>query len=117
MSLPSHNRFAEDPDFNPSGFSQEVSSAEEKLVTTLSFDYTQISASVREILQREFGPNAAIRTDAGSSGDVYVRIVSDRFDGLSDRTKQDMIWEALHQNLKKDSQAVALVLAFGTDQI
>ena len=86
-------------------------------MTTLSFDYAQMSASVREILQREFGPNAAIRTDEGSSGDVYVRIVSDCFDGLSERTKQDMIWEALRQNLKENSQAVALVLAFGTDQI
>lgn len=86
-------------------------------MNVISFDYAQISASVRETLQREFGPNAAIRTDEGDQGQVYVRIVSDRFDGLSDRTKQDIIWEALRQNLKEESQAVALVLAFGTDQI
>lgn len=86
-------------------------------MNALLFDYAQASATVREMLQKEFGPNAAVRTDEGDSGTVYVRIVSDRFDGLSDRTKQDIIWKALRQNLKEDSQAVALVLAFGTDQI
>ncbi len=81
------------------------------------FDYRQASASVREALQKSFGPNAAIRTDEGEDGKVFVRIVSDRFDGLSDRTKQDLIWDTLRQDLKEESQAVALVLAFGTDQL
>ena len=84
---------------------------------TISFDYAQASARVRETLQTAFGPNAAIRTDRGDAGRVYVRIVSDRFDGLSERAKQDMIWTALRQGMQEDSQAVALVLAFGTDQI
>ena len=81
------------------------------------FDYSQNSAQVRETLQREFGPNAAVRTDEGDGGRVYVRIVSDRFDGLSDRTKQDLIWETLRRELREEAQAVALVLAFGMDQI
>jgi stress-induced morphogen len=84
---------------------------------TVSFNYAQMSAKVRETLQKEFGPNAAIRTDEGEAGQVYARIVSDRFDGLGERAKQDMIWDALRRDLREDSQAVALVLAFGTDQI
>ena len=68
-------------------------------------------------MQKAFGPNAAVRTDEGDDGSIYVRLVSDRFDGLGERTKQDMIWEALQQELKEEAQAVALVLAFGTDQI
>lgn len=84
---------------------------------TVPFNYTQMSAKVRETLQRAFGPNAAIRTDEGDSGQVYVRIVSDQFDGLSEREKQDLIWEALRRDLAEDAQAVALALAFGTDQI
>ncbi len=81
------------------------------------FDYAQMSSMVRETLQEAFGPNAAVRTDEGNSGNVYVRIVSDRFDGLNERAKQELIWDVLRQNLKEESQAVALVLAFGTDQI
>ncbi len=84
---------------------------------TVSFNYAQMSAEVRQTLQKEFGPNAAIRTDEGEAGRVYVRIVSDHFDGLGDRAKQDMIWDVLRRDLQEDSQAVALVLAFGTDQI
>lgn len=82
-----------------------------------AFNYAQMSEIVRETLQRAFGPNAAIRTDAGEAGSIYVRIVSDRFDGLDDRTKQDMVWETLRRRMQEEAQAVALVLAFGTDQI
>ncbi len=83
----------------------------------LSFDYKQASANVREALQEAFGPNAASRTDEGEGGQVYARLVSDRFDGLSERDKQDLIWNALRDRMGADAQAVALVLAFGTDQI
>ncbi len=81
------------------------------------FDYRQASATVRGALQKAFGPNAAIRTDEGEGGQVYVRIVSDRFDGMSDTVKQDLIWDTLRQEMGPEAQAVALVLAFGTDQI
>ncbi len=84
---------------------------------TLSFDYAQMSVKVRQTLQKEFGPNAAIRTDQGEAGQVYVRIVSDHFDGLGERVKQDMIWDVLRRELHENAQAVALVLAFGTDQV
>ncbi len=84
---------------------------------TLLFKYTQMSVKVRDTLQKAFGPNAAIRTDEGEGGQVYVRIVSDRFDGMSDTMKQDLIWDALRQELGPNAQAVALVLAFGTDQL
>ena len=80
-------------------------------------NYAQAGAKVRETLQKAFGPNAAVRTDEGDDGSIYVRLVSDRFDGLGERMKQDMIWEALQKELWEEAQAVALVLAFGTDQI
>lgn len=72
---------------------------------------------MRGTLQRAFGPNAAIRTNEGDGGQLYVRIVSERFDGLSDGTKQDLIWEALRQELQEEAQTVALVLAFSPGQI
>lgn len=86
-------------------------------MATLSHNYPQASAKVRETLQKAFGPNAAVRTDEGDDGSIYVRLVSDCFDGLGERIKQDMIWEALQKELREEAQAVALVLAFGTDQI
>ncbi len=84
---------------------------------TLAINYAQTSARVRETLQKAFGPNAAIRTDEGNDGCIYVRLVSDHFDGLGERAKQDIIWDTLRQELHEESDNVALVLAFGTDQI
>lgn len=83
----------------------------------VSFDYAKISPEVRDVLKKEFGPNVAIRTEEGNAGHVYVRIVSDRFDGLSDHAKQDKIWDVLRDNLHENAKAVSLVLAFGLDQI
>lgn len=82
-----------------------------------SYDYAKISPKVHDVLKKEFGPNVAIRTEEGNAGHVYVRIVSDRFDGLSDSAKQDKIWDALRDHLHENAQAVSLVLAFGLDQI
>ena len=87
------------------------------MMQTLSFNYAQVSAEVRAALQKVFGPNAAIRTDEGEGGQIYVRIVSDRFDRMSDSLKQDLIWDTLRREMGPDAQAVALVLAFGTDQL
>ena len=84
---------------------------------TLLFNYSEMSAKVRETLHRAFGSNTTIRTEEGEGGQIYVRIVSDRFDGLGEREKQDKIWNVLRRDLKEDAQAVSLVLAFGTDQI
>ena len=84
---------------------------------TTTFDYQDMSARTRAILNQAFGPNAAIRTDPGEGGTVFVRIVSDKFDGRSESEKQSAIWDKLRSELKEDAQAVALVLAFGTDQV
>jgi len=82
-----------------------------------AFDYKTMSAKAKAVLVSAFGPNAAIRTDEGEGGAVFVRIVSDKFDGQSETKKQQEIWDTLKSEMKEDAQAVALVLAFGTDQV
>ncbi len=72
-----------------------------------SFDYAKISPKVHDVLKKEFGPNVAIRTEEGNAGHIYVRIVSDRFDGLNDSVKQDKIWDALRDHLHENAQAVS----------
>ncbi len=84
---------------------------------TIPFNYQHVSNQVLHTLKTAFGPNAAVRTDEGEAGHVYVRIVSDRFDGLGEGVKQDLVWDALRQEMHEEAQAIALVLAFGTDQI
>lgn len=84
---------------------------------TVIADYSQIERKVRDTLRRHFGPNIAIQTDQGETGHVFVKVVSDRFDGISERQKQEEIWDVLRHDLQEEAQRVGLVLAFGMDQI
>jgi len=86
-------------------------------MNTYVTDYKQVSVRVKEVLQNAFGPNAALRTDEAYQGRVFVRIVSDKFDSLSEREKQERIWKVLKDEMGPEAQSVSLVLAFGTDQV
>ena len=80
-------------------------------------DYPQVSQRVRDTLRDAFGPNVAVHTDEGEHGGIFVKVVSDQFDGLNEREKQDRIWNILRERLGFESEAIALVLAVGLDQI
>lgn len=82
-----------------------------------AFNFAEVSRRVTDILRREFGPNASIRTDEGWQGRIHAKIVSDAFDGLSEDEKQAMIWETLNRELGPDAQSVSLVLAYGMGEI
>ncbi len=84
---------------------------------TATYNYGQISQQVKDVLRQAFGPNVTIRTDEGWQGSVHVKIVSDLFDGLDVEEKQVRIWKVLRENFGAESQAVSLVLAYGTDEI
>ncbi len=81
-----------------------------------SFRYDLESQRVKEALRLVF-PYDTIATDEGYNGRVYVKVVSERFNGRSEREKQDLIWSALHDRLGAESEAVSLVLAYGTDEL
>jgi len=80
------------------------------------FDYQSESQRVKEALRAVF-PYDTIATDEGYNGRVHVKVVSERFNGRSEREKQDLIWEALRDKLGAEAQAVSLALAYGTDEL
>lgn len=80
------------------------------------FDYQLESEKVKKALRPAF-PQDTIATDEGYNGRVHLKVVSERFNGRSERAKQDMIWEILRDKLKEDSQAVSLAMAYGTDEL
>lgn len=84
---------------------------------TIQFNYAQMSVRVQEVLRETFGPNVAVRTEEAENGQVYVRLVSDRFDRMTEREKQTLVGNTLRERMGVEAQAVALVLAFGMDQI
>jgi stress-induced morphogen len=84
---------------------------------SIAFDYAQQEHRVKDALENAFGPNAAIRTEEGWRGRVHVKIVSSAFDGKSEEEKQRMVWDELLRRLGSEAQAVALVLAYGLDEL
>lgn len=80
------------------------------------FDYQTESERIKEALRAAF-PHDTVATDEGYNGRVHVKVVSERFNGRSEREKQDLIWEALRDKLGAESQAVSLALAYGTDEL
>ncbi len=83
----------------------------------VAFKYAEVSGRVEDILRRAFGPNVTIRTDEGWHGRVHVKIVSSAFDKLTEDEKQTLVWDTLRRELGADAEAVALVLAYGMDEI
>ena len=83
---------------------------------TLTFNYQQIEPQIRQALYNAIGPHIAIGTEEVDNGRVLVKVVATEFNGLSAKAKQDVVWDALH-GLGANAQAVAIALAFGTDEI
>lgn len=79
-------------------------------------DYDKIERKVREALRKHFSENTAIDTNRGYGGRVHAKLVSPNFNGLSETEKQQLVWDALRQELGEDVQDVALVLVYGTDE-
>jgi stress-induced morphogen len=89
---------------------------EEGRMSYVEFDYEKESKRVKDALREEF-PHDTIATSPGYKGRVHVKIVSERFNGISEREKQQIIWDALHDKLGEDQQPVSLALAYGTDEL
>ena len=80
------------------------------------FDYPQEALRVTAALREGF-PQDTIDTSEGYNGRVHVKIVSNRFNGKSEREKQAFIWEMLKEKLGADAQAVTLATVYGTDEL
>lgn len=83
---------------------------------TATFDYTQEAAKVKKALRAEF-PQDTIATSEGYAGRVHVKVVSERFNGMSERDKQQYLWDLVQDHLGEDAQAVSLALAYSTDEL
>lgn len=86
-------------------------------VQTEEYDYAVLAPKVKAALRRAFPENSTIVTRPGYKGRVHAKIVSEQFNGMTERDKQAYIWDALNDELKEDAQAVSLALAYGTDEL
>ena len=86
-------------------------------VQTGDYDYETLAPRVRAALRRAFPENSTIVTSPGYKGRVHAKVVSEQFNGITEREKQAIIWDALREELPEEAQAVSLALAYGTDEL
>ena len=85
-------------------------------MTHVAYNYQNEAKRVVEALRREF-PQDTIDTSEGYNGRVHLKIVSRRFNGMSEKEKQNYIWDLMNSELGPDAQSVSLALVYGTDEL
>ena len=84
--------------------------------TGIAFNYPEEARRVVMALREEFAQDT-IDTSEGYNGRVHVKLVSNRFNGMKEREKQEYIWNLLKAKLGPDSQVVSLAVVYGTDEL
>jgi len=79
-------------------------------------DYADLAQRVEKALRSEF-PQDTIDLEEGYQGRIHLRIVSKRFNGMKERSKQSLVREILEGALGADAQYVSLILPYGTDEL
>jgi stress-induced morphogen len=82
----------------------------------LVYNYNEEAGRVLEALRKDF-PTDTIDTSEGYNGRVHLKVVSRRFNGMSEPEKQKYIWDLLRDRLGEGAQAVSLALVYGTDEL
>lgn len=82
----------------------------------MKINYAREAQRVIEAL-REDVPTDTIDISEGYNGHIHVKLISRRFNGLSETQKQTFIWDLLRSQLGSDAQSVSLALVYGTDEL
>ena len=84
--------------------------------TEVAYDYAEEQKRVIAALRPEF-PHDTISTEPGYKGRVHLKIVSERFNGMPDRQKNETVRELLREKLGAGEQVVSILVVYGTDEL
>ena len=83
----------------------------------MTFNYRTTAARAKAALREAF-PDSVIETEKGWAGRVHAKIVSPKFNGKTEKTKQDMVWDVLKDKLDPaDLAGISLVIAYSMDEL
>jgi len=85
-------------------------------MSAAAFEYKALVPKVRKALRSAFQVKQ-LRTQEGYRGRVHVKVVAPNFNGLSEKRKQELVWEVLEAALGPDAMGVSLVVPYGTDEL
>jgi stress-induced morphogen len=82
----------------------------------ISPELKAVADGVTQGLRRAF-PHDTIDIREGYKGRIHVLVVSDRFNGMTERQKQDLFWEILKEESPEEADAVSVAVIYGTDEL
>ncbi len=80
------------------------------------FDFADVKEKAEKALRAVF-PTDTIDVTESYKGRAHVLIVSATFNGMSERQKQDFIWDVLRAEMESDADAVTSVVCYGTEEL
>jgi acid stress-induced BolA-like protein IbaG/YrbA len=86
-------------------------------VTTTALGYEEVADEVKRALRSAFQGNSLIETTPFQADKVEVVVVSAELNGKSPLERQDAIWDVIKSALGDRARRVALVMAYGTDEL
>jgi len=80
-------------------------------------DFETLADGIRSALLAGLQSDAVFRIERGYMDRAHVKVVSERFNDLSEEEKQHLVWQILRDALGEDALRVAFVLPYGTDEL
>ena len=80
------------------------------------YDFNQISADAKSAIATAF-KGSAVSVEEGWHGRVHMKVVSEAFNGQTEKQKQKAVWDVLRKKLKAEATGISLVLVYGLDEI
>lgn len=82
----------------------------------VAYDYAEVAPKVVEALRPAF-LHDTIATREGYLGRAHLLVVSSRFNGMTERQKQDLLQDILQAELGSDAEPVTVLVVYGTDEL
>lgn len=74
------------------------------------------NAEMAESAAKRAFPEASIETRRGLGEKVHIKAVSPDFNGLTERRRQDRLWDAFGAQMGDDVVNVSVAMLYGTDE-
>lgn len=75
------------------------------------YNYSEIASLIKSAMRKAFGENATIVTNEGYSGRIYLKVVSERLNGMRENEKHQYLEDAMQDELDpKVREAISLAM-------
>ncbi len=86
-------------------------------MAAVAYNFAEIAPKVKSVVRKAF-PEDTVIVQEGYLERIHLKVVSERFNGMSERGKQDYIWDLLRAELDPEAQAaISLAVAYSADEL